>query len=215
MSTLSYVPVLSASGMGALDYHRSTFDRDLVAVMTGRSETHTRLSVASFCPDSPRVPIYEEPARSFRSLDDSCWFLCAFFASQLRDQAEHFVSGTVTASLTGAQRGVVLVGLLGSYWNVIDPGFLLLVLALHRLPMSLEAVSAGLEDLVATEFAEARLRAVAFGAAHGAAAAAMKRLPESLRAFVPHGDAYRWKPDPGVAEALRCAVERGLQRARG
>lgn len=215
MGALSFEPVLSASGVSAMDYHRTVFDRDLSVVMAGESALHAHLSIASFCPDLPQALHVREQARAFRSLHDTCWFLCAFFASQLRDQAEHFASGTVTAIRAGTSGSVVLAGLLGSSYQVMDPGFLLLVLALHRLPLSVEAVSAGLEDLVAAEFAQARTRCSAFEAAQIAAASAIKRLPESLGAFVPHGDAYPWQPDPLVAEVLRCAAERGLQRATG
>src|SRR5690349_10987173 len=88
-------PTLAWSGIDALTYRSKHFERDLARILAGDDGLYTRVSVASFCPDFPDVPLYADPGRAFQSLGDSRWFLCAFFAAQLADQARHSVTGQV------------------------------------------------------------------------------------------------------------------------
>ncbi len=92
----------------------------------------------------------------------------------------------------------------------MHPAFLLLVLALYE-PRDVEALVGGLKDLVAAEFDELRDRDSAQRIV-AAAAASLAFMPDSLRAFVPYGDDYKWQPDNRLVHALRQAAHEGLSR---
>ena len=206
---------LSASGIGPLEYHRTVYDRDLQRVTAGTNDRHFRLSVASFCPDWPDVPIYAEPARAFHSLGDSLWFLCSFFVTQLVDQASHSSLGFVSKRRAESQGQIVLVGLLGSYWNVMTPAFLLLVMSLYGRPVEDDIVVRGLELVLRSELADCPSRPESRAAVLATASAALQpwAVPNSLRAFVPHGDGYRLQPDLAFVEHLRQRVAQVLVEA--
>ncbi len=203
-------PHLRTSKRDALEYHVNAFDDDLRHVIGGASSSWTNLSVASFCPcNPPVVPMYSEPANAFRSLDDQRWFLCSLFASQLVDQACHCVTGSVRQMRAGTLGRVRLVGLLGGYYNTMHPSFLLLLLGLYRLSKhGEERVANGIRAALTAEIRylhgtmDERSRIVAeIGRAMAASS-----IATSLRAFVPNGDDYKWKPDFEVVERLRMAV---------
>lgn len=203
-------PALTASGIDARSY-RAYFERDLAQVVAAEGGPYARISVASFCPDFPDVAIYAGPGHAFHSLADSCWFLCAFFATQLADQAAHSVLGKVERNRAGTQGNLVLVGLLGSYWQVIEPAFLLLALGLYDLPVPVGTITDGIRTLVAAEFDE--FRSDSDGSRILAAAtASLTHIPASLRAFVSHGDAYEWQPDSVLVDAFRKSALAGLPR---
>jgi hypothetical protein len=204
-------PTLTSSGIDARTYHASCFERDLADVVAKDGAPYTRLSVASFCPDFPEVPIYADPGCAFRALHDSCWFLCALFAAQLADQATHCVTGAVGRDRAGTHGALVLVGLLGSYWHVMDPAFLLLALALYDPPVPIETLREGIRALVSKEFEALRSHPSSSQIVH-AARASLAYLPESLRAFVPDGDAYTWQPDRALADVLRTVSLEALAR---
>jgi hypothetical protein len=201
-------PTLAFSGVSAREYRDASFERDVARVQAGDGHRYPRVSVASFCPDFPDVPMYSEPGRSFQALRDSYWFLCAFFAAQLLDQASHHTTGSVRHR-AGTDGIPVLAGLLGSYWDVIEPGFLLLVLGLYEPPLPVKAVADAVGDLVSAEFAVLRSHA-GYAQIIGAAEKSFVAAPSSLRAFVPHGDAYKWQPAPDVVRTLRASALRAL-----
>lgn len=204
-------PFLSASGISARAYRDCCFERDLAVVLAAESGPRTRVSVASFCPDFPAVAMYAGPGRAFHSLPDSCWFLCAFFAAQLADQATHSVVGRVTRDRAGTGGNLVLVGLLASYWDVMEPAFLLLTLALYDAPFSVVDIVDGIKELISIEFAELRSHPSA-SRILAAARTSLVHIPDSLRAFVPHGEAYKWQPDAALVEALRTGAFEALSR---
>lgn len=203
-------PILAWSGIDAPTYRSQHFERDLARVLAKQDGPYTRVSVACFCPEFPDVPFCSDPGRAFQSLSDSRWFLCAFFAAQLADQATHFVTGRVTQNRAGTYGQLILVGLLGSGQFVMDPTFLLLVLALYE-PRDVGVLVGGLKDLVAAEFDELHDRDAAQKIV-AAAAASLEFMPDSLRAFLPYGDDYKWQPDGGIVRALRQAAAEGLSR---
>ena len=205
-------PSLTVSGVHPAEYYRAAFDRDLRRVIAGTGHPWVRLSVASFCPDWPEVPMYADPAAAFHRLDDSLWFLCGLFVSQLMDQAEHVTMGCVSSVRAGTNGKIVLVGLLGSYWNVMPPTFLLLVASLYRHPVATKVVAAAIANMLRAEIAGLRVGADRRDALLSAARSAVQvaAMPDSLRAFVPGGDHYRWQPDPNVVETLRHSVARVL-----
>lgn len=183
----------------AVDYFQESFARDLALVAGDVPDSEpARLSVASFVPNYPKDTIYCDPACRFATLAEQRWFLASFFVGQLLSQASHFARTPV--SVPGPP--VVLVGLLSSYWSIVHPGFLLLVLGMYQEAALDPDLHTGLGDLlrlhlsllpnpdVATGFQDTMLAAMADG-----------EMPDSLRAFVPRGDAYRYRPD--VAAVLR------------
>jgi len=93
---------------------------------------------------------------------------------------------------------VRLVGLLGSYYDTMHPSFLLLVLGLHRWSdRGEEKVANGIKSALTAEIrylhgtVDERRRIIA----ELGRAMAVDAVPTSLRAFVPNGDDYGWKPD--------------------
>lgn len=150
--------------------------------------------------------MYAEPAAAFHSLPNSRWFLCSFFAAQLRDQASHFVTRQIPKGRGITGPNIVLVGLLASFWNVVDPAFLLLVLSLYRTDMSDAGVAQSLADLVAAEFSGNEFDAQTEEQIRDAARASLTYAPDSLRAFVPHGDEYEYQPDESRVTHFRHAA---------
>jgi hypothetical protein len=208
-------PTLSATTLEPLEYLRTAFDRDLERVTTGTSHRHVRLSVASFCPDWPKVPMYAEPARVFHGSDDSLWFLCSLFSTQLVDQASHYVDGVVRSTRAGTRGEIVIVGVLGSYWNVVSPAFLLLVLSLYRRPVRDEGVAEALATLLRATLADFPFNQTSRNAVLGAArdSVTVLAVPDSIRGFVPHGDGYPHQPDHAFVEMLRHSAHRVLVEA--
>jgi len=214
---VEYRPHLSSTKRDALNYHINHFDDDLRLVMRGSTSQWTSLSIASFCPSRPpTVPMYSEPAEAFRALEDQQWFLCSLFVSQLVDQASHCVTGSVRQTRAGTLGEVRLVGLLGSYYDTMHPSFLLLVLGLHRWSdRGEEKVANGIKSALTAEIRylhgtmDERNRILA----ELGRAMAVDAVPTSLRAFVPRGDDYRWKPDFEVLERLRVAAANVIEQA--
>lgn len=162
--------------------------------------------------------MYSEPAEAFKVLEDQRWFLCSLFVSQLVDQASHFVTGSVRQARAGTHGEVRLVGLLGSYYETMHPAFLLLVMALYRWnEWQLEKVVSAIRSALTAEIrylhatVDERNRIVA----ELGRAMAPDCIPASLRAFVPGGDGYRWKPDFEVVERLRMAAMGVIEEASG
>ena len=160
--------------------------------------------------------MYSEPANAFRSLDDQRWFLCSLFASQLVDQACHRVTGSVHQMRAGTLGKIRLVGLLGSHYNTMHPSFLLLLLGLYRFPMhDEERVANGIKAALTAELrymhasADERRRILA-ELRH---AIAVESTPTSLRAFLPNGDDYKWKPNFEVVEKLRESAAAVVEQA--
>lgn len=203
-------PILSASGLTALEYHHRSFERNLGELTAGSTGRHFPLSISSFCPDWPKGPsTYAEPAEAFHRLDDMLWFLCSFFASQLVDQASHSSLGFVPKQRANSQGQIVLVGLHGSYWNVMTPAYLLLVISLYRRPVSDHEVADGVSAVLQSELKDLELEPKTRAAVLDNALAALQSqaIPDSLRAFVPRGDQYWLQPDRVFVELVRQSAE--------
>ena len=213
-TTLPRRPALAATDIEPSEYRVALFEADLEAIIVSPQGPFLRLSVSSFCPDYPSADLYKSIGDRFHQLNDSCWFLLCLFSLQLLNQASHFATGRVITWRCHSARNAVLVGLLQSYWNIVDPGFLLLVLSLYDLPFSQERLAEGVRRIVKGECDDS-MRAVTTGEADRVRAAALGALapdamPTSLRAFVPHGDRYRWPIDAGLVDILRAAAIDGL-----
>jgi hypothetical protein len=204
---------LAISEQRAVPYFRNAFadDLKLVTEAATNAEHPTSLSVASFCPDFPKDPMFSEPARRFAGLREQRWFLSSLFVSQLACQASHspgksYYYGPPT----------VLVGLLSSAHSIVHPAFLLLVLALYREPVQSIETGSGLSAILAAQLQDLREASEAgnlavFRAMH--AALEDEQMPTSLRAFVPYGDEYRYTPDQHALHAWRAGLQGELGAA--
>lgn len=133
------------------EYWRSQFESDLLRVAHGvtiqfrgaRGGCH-RIPVTSLMPQrQPRAEIYAGVARRFRGLDEQRWFLGSLFVSQMAAQtfpAEYYKGPAA-----------VLVGLLGGYYSIQHPGYLLLVLAMYKEAVLSPETGPGLKELVAAQ----------------------------------------------------------------
>ena len=207
-----------ASGLAITDqdpvqYFRSAFANDLklVANATADAKHPANLSVASFCPDYPKNPMFSKPAHHFAGLREQRWFLSCFFVTQLACQASHsrgmsYYYGPRT----------VLVGLLGSGSSVMHPAFLLLVLALYREPVKAADTGAGLNAILGAQLRDVQAASALDSVEVLAAMRAgleNERMPTSLRAFVPDGDDYRYAPDLGAVAKWRVGLLESLSAA--
>jgi hypothetical protein len=194
----------------AVRYFRIQFARDLARV--GATATHmepARLSVASFCPDYPKVPIYSGPARAFARLPEQRWFLGCLLVTQLAAQASH-AKGTIYYFGPPA----VLVGLLSSYWNIVHPRFLLLVLALYREAVEAPDTGAGLQAILQDQIGEihnsegltSRLTLDAMRAGLHES-----EMPASLGPFVP--SRFQFSPDQLAIREWHACLYRLLEDA--
>lgn len=156
--------------------------------------------------------MYSEPAVAFHELDDSLWFLCSFFGSQLVGQASHSSLGRVVKRRVDSQGQIVLVGLLSTYWHVMTPAFLLLVTSLYRFPVSVGKVENAVESALRSELTDLEVSPEEIRDVVSTAVAALRKaaIPESLGPFVPNGDSYRLQPDNRIVERLRQGALRAL-----
>jgi len=175
---------LRTTDVDPVRYFRTGFAADLGLVgEAGGDLRPARLSVASFCPDCPRVEWYIGPAQAFSRLEEQRWFLCSFFVSQLAAQASHSVGVQYYFGPPS-----VLVGFLSSYWNLVHPGFLLLALGLYREAVAAPNTTMGLERILQAQIEEIRTAEfLECRAIESAMAAGMEQaqLPDTLGPLVP------------------------------
>ena len=191
-----------ASGLRTTDadpvqYFRNEFSADLRRVgEAGIDLRPSRLSVASFCPDYPQAQWYSGPAQAFGQLGEQRWFLGSLFASQLASQAGY--SRRVEYYFGPPS---ILVGLLSSYWNIVHPGFLLLVLALYREAVAAADTTVGLGRILRAQVDEVRATEHRDGSwmLHAMAAGiGQSQIPTTLAPFVP-GD-FRLQHEVGAVQ---------------
>ncbi len=213
-------PRLCATSIDPLVYLDERFPADLAFVVQPSEKAYPRLSVSSFCPDWPKGDIYTSPGHAFATLNDSLWFLSALFVKQALGKHQQLPAEAAFAHARTNAQHIVLVGTLGSYWDEMSPALLLLVIALYDLPVPLGTVSRGMCMMLEAEATD--LRPTPSGNAPALSSTrrmlTKQHMPDSLRAFVPHGDRYAWQPNREVVRELRndllVTLDR-IDRARG
>lgn len=196
-----------------IQYFRTAFANDLKLVTSAaaHAEHPASLSVASFCPGFPKDPMYSEAAHRFAGLREQRWFLSCLFVSQLACQASHSQKMSYYYGPPA-----VLVGLLSSASSIVHPSFLLLVLALYREPVESADTGPGLKAILAAQLQDLQSAPnIANLAVFRAMRAALEdeQMPTSLRAFVPHGDEYRYTPDLRVSRLWQAGLQEVLDAA--
>jgi hypothetical protein len=183
----------SPRNQSAKDYYPSEYEEDAQKVF--RDDVDGRVvSICSFLPDYPSEPFFQRPAERIDTLIQRDPFVVSVFWEVLADQAFYSRTGKDLSQVSSAIRAPKLVGLLASARSNVHPVFLLIALSLAAdgrdcSEAIAEIGSSLLNHLKSTAGVDLdRLVMVMAGALHE------NRRPDSIRAFVPNGDAYRLKP---------------------
>jgi hypothetical protein len=199
---------LRISGSDPVRYFRTAFVNDLALVTAAADRMEpARLSVASFCPSYPEVALYSGPAQAFARLQEQRWFLACLLVTQLASQASYSKRATYYFGSPA-----VLVGLLSSYWNIVHPGFLLLVLALYREAVEATDTATGLQAILRFQIGEIQTSDhLASRSVLGAMRAGLheRDVPTSLGPFVP--DDFQFWPDPSTVREWRACLHQLLE----
>lgn len=198
------------------DYYLSAHPACVRRVLGGRNDR--RLSICSFIPDYPDVAFFRDAAIEIGRLEQKEAFAASVFWEALADQATYSVRRRDLEDHGWPSPVAKLVGMLATAGSNIHPGFLLIALSLAP-DRDLERVRGLLRSVGSAVLY--RLRATV--SLQPAAVVDRMRdgledhmFPDSIRAYVPYGDRYRYTPDwsavrewAGVARATIDAARRG------
>jgi hypothetical protein len=178
-----------------MDYTDGQFHRDLFHILQpcgGRS-----ISICSFLPDYPLVPFIVEPAQRIQRLQTRYDFVAALFWNVLLDQAAYSVEHQDLASRNIGFQSPKLVGLLATFLTNLHPSHLLIALSFDAaddravLPTALTRIGREMLGKAVPKLGRSwsgilpRMQnAFVVGA-----------TPNTIRAYVPHGDEYHRRPD--------------------
>lgn len=181
-------PGLTSEPVALAEYWSDQFKRDLRTVSpTPEYGRPADLSVNSFCPDVVAGAMYAQPAARFQQLPNQKAFLASFFVQQCLAQGTHFTG----VPLLWDGHSVVLVGVLAGFGSIQSPAFLLLVLGLYEAAVADKELGTEIATLLRSQpeiQRSARLREALHNEFN-------HQFPDSLRAFVPYGDNYRFRWD--------------------
>jgi hypothetical protein len=154
------------------------------------------ISICSFLPDYPDSPFFAIPAQRIRALQDRDQFVVAVFWEVLADQAVHSISDRDLAQFDPPIYSPKLKGLLSTAKSNVHPAYLLIALSFLRetdrfvrehimtigssVLAMLQNPTGPLFERICSSMSEAL---------------PLHHRPDSIRAYVPHGDNYRLQPN--------------------
>lgn len=192
--------------MAGASYYPTTYGRDLAVILADRAANS--LSVCSFLPDYPDAEFFRDPARRLKQLPHSGPFVASVFWQVLADQATYEVTRGDLSGRGMRVRPPKLVGLLGTMHNNLHPAFLLIALSYGHLA-DRTTISPEIENIGRAMLPEVQRILNSSWPAVGTQmrdALGDGSVPDSIRAYVPHGDAYRLQPNWDAVVSWRGAA---------